>query len=95
MRTKSVPAIIMLLAGFIACIAGMAAHMEVAGFMKMLLVVLVLFYILGCVVKVILDRNFAGMQDEETTDGEEMQDEDSDEPVSEEEETADAAGEKE
>ena len=81
MRTKSVPAIIMLLAGFIACIAGMAAHMDVAGFMKMLLIVLIAFYILGCVVKVILDRNFAMMQDEETTDGEEVQEEESEEPV--------------
>ena len=73
MKTKSVPAIIMLSAGFIACIAGMYAHMEVAGFMKMLLIVLIVFYILGCIVKVILDKNFAEMQDEETTDGEEVQ----------------------
>ena len=74
MKTKSVPAIIMLTAGFIACIAGMYAHMEVAGFMKMLLIVLIVFYILGCIVKVILDKNFAEMQDEETTDGEETED---------------------
>lgn len=74
MKTKSVPAVIMLIAGFIACVAGMIAHMEVAGFMKMLLVVLILFYILGCIVKIVLDKNFAEMQDEETTDGEETED---------------------
>lgn len=74
MKTKSVPAVIMLIAGFIACVAGMIAHMEVAGFMKMLLVVLILFYILGCIVKLVLDKNFAEMQDEETTDGEETED---------------------
>lgn len=73
MKTKAVPAVIMLSAGFIACIAGMGAHMEVADFMKMLLGVLILFYILGCIVKVILDKNFKEMQDEETTDGEESQ----------------------
>lgn len=74
MKTKSIPAIIMLLAGLVACIAGMAAHMEVSDFMKMLLIVLILFYVLGSVVKVILDRNFAEMQDEQTTDGEEAED---------------------
>lgn len=95
MRTKSIPAIIMLLAGLVACIAGMVAHMEVAGFMKMLLVVLILFYILGCVVKTILDRNFAEMQDEQTTDGEELQEEENEEPVADEEEAVKAAEEKE
>lgn len=85
MKTKSIPAIIMLLAGFIACVAGMYAHMEVADFMKMLLIVLILFYILGCVVKIIIDKNFKEMQDEETTDGDKPQDE---EAAVEDEETA-------
>ena len=71
MKTKSIPAIVMLSAGFIACIAGMSAHMEVADFMKMLLVVLLLFYILGCFMQMIIDKNFKEKQDEETTDGEE------------------------
>lgn len=73
MKTKSVPAIIMLSAGFIACIAGMSAHMEVADFMKMLLIVLILFYVLGCVVKIIIEKNFNEMLDEETTEGEETE----------------------
>jgi hypothetical protein len=38
----------------------------------MLLVVLLIFYILGCIVKVILDKNFKEMQKEETTDGEDL-----------------------
>lgn len=70
MKTKTIPAIIMLLAGFIACLAGIYAHMEVADFMKMLFIVLLIFYILGCVVKVIIDKNFTEMQEEETTEGE-------------------------
>ncbi len=76
MKTKSIPAIIMLVAGFIACIAGMNAHMEVADFLKMLLIVLVVFYALGCVVKQIVDKNFMEMKEEETTDGEETEEED-------------------
>lgn len=93
MRTKSVPAIVMLSAGFIACMAGIRAHMEVAGFMKMLLVVLILFYILGCVVKMILDHNFKEAKDEGTTDGEAPQEEA--ETAEEAMETADAGIEKE
>ncbi len=34
--------------------------MEVARFQKMLLIVLIVFYLLGGVVKIVLDRNFAG-----------------------------------
>ena len=70
MKTRSVPAIIMLLAGFIAAVAGIVAHMEVADFMKMLLIVLILFYVFGSIVQVIIDHNFKEMQDEQTTDGE-------------------------
>ena len=70
MKTKSVPAIITLLACFVACVAGIAAHMDVWDSMKMLLLVLVLFYILGCIVQWILDKNFPVNQDEETTEGE-------------------------
>ncbi len=71
MKTKTIPAIIMLLAGFITCLAGISAHMEVTDFMKVLFIVLIIFYIFGCIVKVIVDKNFATMQEEETTDGEE------------------------
>ena len=69
MKTKSIPAFIMLLAVAIACIAGIASHLEVAGFVKMLLIVLIVFYFLGCIVKIILDSNFKE-EDKETTDGE-------------------------
>lgn len=69
MKTKSIPAFIMLLAGAIACIAGIASHLDVAGFVKMLLIVLIVFYFLGCIVKIILDSNFKE-EDKETTDGE-------------------------
>lgn len=74
MKTKQIPAIIMLVAGFIACLAGMNAHMEVADFLKMLLIVLIVFYVLGCIVKQIVDKNFVEIQ-EETTDGEETEEE--------------------
>lgn len=70
MKTKSIPAIIMLTAGCIACIVGITGYMETERFMKMLFVVLIVFYFLGCVVKMILDKNFQEMK-EETTEGDE------------------------
>lgn len=88
MKTKTIPALIMLLAGFIACLAGIRAHMEAAAFMKMLFIVLLIFYILGCIVKAIIDKNFEEMQKEETTDG--AMGEEDDVPLKEEDETADA-----
>lgn len=71
MKTKLVPALLTLTAGFVACIAGILAHMETIHFLEMVLIVLILFYILGCIVKLILDKNFMEMQIEETTEEEE------------------------
>ena len=62
MKTKPIPAIVMLVAGLVVCIAGMAGHMETGRFVKMLLVVRI--------VKLLIDKNFKDME-EETTDGEE------------------------
>ena len=46
-------------------------HMEFGKFLKTLLLVLICFYILGCVAKVILDKNFAPMQEDEEETAEE------------------------
>lgn len=70
MKTKTIPALIMLLAGAIASVAGIASRMEIVSFTKMLFIVLIVFYILGCIVKVILDKYFTETQEEETTEGE-------------------------
>lgn len=78
MKTKQVPAVIMLVAGLVTSIAGVINHMETAQFLKMLIVVLVAFYILGCVVKVILDKNFKEEEEEAT---EEAAEEESEEEV--------------
>lgn len=79
MKTKTIPAIIMLTAGFVACIAGIIGHMETIKFTKMLFIVLILFYILGSVIKIVIDSNFKEVQKEETTDGEAFEEGDSEE----------------
>ena len=56
MKTNGVPAIIMLAAGFIDCVIAILTHMSLWNFTRQLLLVLVLFYVIGCVVKMIIDR---------------------------------------
>lgn len=68
MKTKQIPAIIMLIAGLVTSIAAVINHMETVQFLKILVVVLVVFYIIGCVGKVILDRNFKEEVEEEATE---------------------------
>ena len=72
MKTNGIPAIVMLSAGFVDCVLAIYTHMSLWNFTRQLLFVLILFYIIGCVVKVILDRNFKDMgQEEMTEDGQE------------------------
>lgn len=58
MKTKQIPAIIMLTAGLVMSIAGVINRMEAVEFLKTLIIVLVVFYVLGCIAKLILDKNF-------------------------------------
>ena len=46
MKTKGIPAVVMLLAGFVTCIIGIVQHMETDVFIKTLLAVLIIFYLL-------------------------------------------------
>ena len=46
MKTKPIPAIVMLTAGFITCIVAIFQKMELLAFTKTLLLVLIIFYVL-------------------------------------------------
>ncbi len=87
MKTRQVPVIIMLIAGLVTSIAGVINHMEAAQFLKTLVIVLIVFYILGCVAKVVLDKNFKEEVEETATEEaaeEEMAEEEQTESVHEE-----------
>lgn len=58
MKTKQIPVIIMLIAGLVMSIAGVINRIEAVEFLKTLVIVLILFYVLGCIAKLILDKNF-------------------------------------
>lgn len=63
MNTRSIPAIVMLAAGLVTCIIGIQQHFSFGMFTKTLLLVLIGFYLLGCIVKLVLDKGFRMMQD--------------------------------
>ena len=63
MNTKPIPAIIMLTAGFVTCIVGIVQHFSFGTYVKTLLLVLIGFYPLGCIVKLVLDKGFRVMDD--------------------------------
>ena len=86
MKTKGIPAVVMLLAGFVTCIIGIVQHMETDVFIKTLLAVLIFFYLflLGFIVKLVLDKNFKEMDEPEENQeesGEEQTQEQSDSDV--------------
>ncbi len=61
MKTKSLPVMLMLVAGALASILGLVYRYDTVNFCIMLLTVLVVFYMFGCIVKGIIDKNFAGL----------------------------------
>ena len=67
MKTKQVPIMITLFAGLITCLLGFVTQMDTSRFIITLVIVLISFYILGCIAKLILDKNFTE-ETEEATD---------------------------
>ena len=70
MKTKHIPALVTLLAGAVAALLMWLWKVDFFTFTRNLLIILVVFYFLGFVIKLILDRNFKDM-DDEAKEGEE------------------------
>ncbi|MGN0350448.1 MAG: hypothetical protein ACI4ES_02270 [Roseburia sp.] len=80
MKTKPIPAIIMLIAGFVACVIGICQHMDMELFLKTVLITMLVFLVLGQVVRIILDRNIEKMADpKEETEEENTSDDETEE----------------
>lgn len=67
MKTKYIPALVMLLAGLIDCLYTMFSGLSLLDFTKRLLIVLIVFYIIGVVIKIVIDMNFKNMDDANKT----------------------------
>lgn len=63
MNTKPVPVIIMLTAGFVTCVSGIVQHFSFGTYIKTLLLVLIGFYLVGCILRLVLDKGIQMMDD--------------------------------
>lgn len=66
MKTKQIPILITLAAGLLTSILGFVMQMETNQFVKTLVIVLISFYILGCIAKLVLDKTFKEETEEAT-----------------------------
>ena len=92
MKTNYVPAIVMLLAGAVYCLCGLMSGTPLFEFTVQLLIVLLVFYVLGGIIRMVLDK-FMGevekkeeVQPVEETSQEETENQDDSEEESSEEE---------
>ena len=72
MKTKEIPAIVMLLAGGVYCLIGIRYQIPLMDFSVQLLIVLLAFWIIGGIVRMVLDK-FMG-EIEEKAESEEEKD---------------------
>ena len=90
MKTNNVPALVMLSAGLVDCVIAIKMEQPLWPFTRQLLLVLIIFYILGSIIRGILDRSFRDMDDMEEVNLEnlgEPQESGSEETTDEEQET--------
>ena len=65
MKTKDIPAIIMLLAGALYCLLGIYYQTPLMDFLVQLLIVLLAFWIIGGILRMILDHFLVKLQSQE------------------------------
>ncbi len=56
MKTEYIPKVITLLAGAVVCIVSIVRHMDTTYSLEILLVALIIFYIIGCLARHIIER---------------------------------------
>ena len=71
MKTKEIPAIIMLLAGALYCLLGIYYQTPLMDFLVQLLIVLLAFWIIGGILRMILDHFLVKLQNNKKEDDEE------------------------
>lgn len=76
MKTKDIPAIVMLLAGGVYCLLGILYQIPLMDFLVQLLIVLLLFWIIGGIIRMILDKFMGEIEDKAKEDEEEAEEKD-------------------
>lgn len=75
MKRKCVPAIVTLSAGLVDCIVSIYYHLDMFSYLKQLLLVLILFYLIGCMLQWVLDFGIKKMEDKKEEADEQPEDE--------------------
>ena len=78
MKVKCVPAIVTLSAGLVDCIVSIHYHLDTYTYLKQLLLVLILFYFIGCILQWILDFGINKMEDKKENMDEKLENETND-----------------
>ena len=73
MKTKHVPALVMLIAGLITIVLDILQNVALTGILKDLLIVLICFFVVGTIARVLLDRTFNPKKTEEQEETEDFQ----------------------
>lgn len=68
MNTKPIPIIITLSAAFISCVVSIIQHVEFSVFVTRLLIVVLVFIIMGTIIKILLDYSFKTLEPSITID---------------------------
>lgn len=95
MNTRRIPALIMLIAGSIACIMTYLNHYDLKDMLIVLILVLIVFLIIGLIVKGILDSIHLPGSEAVNPDGEVIEKKDEESEGSEQEENPEGEGEEE
>ena len=67
MKTRAIPAIVMLVAGFAVCIVTFVNDYSISFFLRTLFWALIGFYILGYIIKIVLDMSIAKQREDDIT----------------------------
>ena len=70
MNTKPIPIMITLIAAFISCIASVIQGVSFGVFTKRLLLSVLCFAVIGIIVRVVIDRSFKTMEEENEPENE-------------------------
>ena len=77
MKTKDIPAMVMLLAGGVYCLIGIRYQIPLMDFSVQLLIVLLIFWMMGGIVRMVLDKFMGEIEDKaETEETEEAEEKD-------------------
>lgn len=77
MNTKSIPAVLALIAGFVTCIMSFVQRVDIVVFAKRFVIVCIIFFAIGTVISVVLNMNFKDMAADEEIEEESPAEDDS------------------